>query len=159
MQKVVNSKLCPWRCPLNSRHRLSISHASKLCPHTILMEQHSSYSIFLYSLPNHGRILPALTFNGRHPLNINPGMILPWFGRKMSNCRKTRLTSAVIFYIIRLHATSRTDNMHSATSDTERVFQRWPKRKTIAHKAPSVVSLSETKWLSQMDWYLKQLEF
>ena len=42
----------------------------------------SSFSIFHHFLPNYGRILPALTFNGRHKLNVNLGRILPWFGRK-----------------------------------------------------------------------------
>ena len=33
-------------------------------------------------LPNSGRILPALSFYGRIPLNVNAGRILPGFSRK-----------------------------------------------------------------------------
>ena len=43
---------------------------------------HSSFSTIRNFLPNHGRILPGLTFNVLRPLNVNPGRILPWFGRK-----------------------------------------------------------------------------
>ena len=42
----------------------------------------SRFSIIRYFLANHGRILPALTYNGRDPLNVNAGRILPWFARK-----------------------------------------------------------------------------
>ena len=40
------------------------------------------FSIIRYFLANHGRVLPALTYNGRDPLNVNAGRILPWFARK-----------------------------------------------------------------------------
>ena len=43
----------------------------------------SSFSIIHNFLPNHGRILPGLTFNGSEPLNVNTGRILPGFGRKL----------------------------------------------------------------------------
>ena len=49
---------------------------------------HSSFPIFPNFLPNHGRILPALTYNGSQPLNANAGRILPGFGRKLGNIGK-----------------------------------------------------------------------
>ena len=49
---------------------------------------HSSFPIFPNFLPNPGRILPALTFNGCDPLYVNAGRILPWFGRKLRNIGK-----------------------------------------------------------------------
>ena len=39
-------------------------------------------------LPNHGRIPPALTYNGSQGLNIYAGIILPGFGRKFGNIGK-----------------------------------------------------------------------
>ena len=44
---------------------------------------HSSFPIFPDFLPNPGRILPALTFNGCDPLYVNADRILPGFGRKL----------------------------------------------------------------------------
>ena len=43
---------------------------------------------FLFFLPNAGRILAALTFNGCDPLYVNAGRILPGFGRKLRNIGK-----------------------------------------------------------------------
>ena len=43
---------------------------------------------FLYFLPNPGRILPVLTFNGCDPFYVNAGRIQPWFGRKLRNIGK-----------------------------------------------------------------------
>ena len=43
----------------------------------------SSFSIIRNFLPNPGRILPALTFNGCDPMNDNAGRILSEFGRKL----------------------------------------------------------------------------
>ena len=47
-----------------------------------------TFPIFRNFLPNHGRILPALTHNGSQPLNVNAGRILPGFGRKLGNIEK-----------------------------------------------------------------------
>ena len=44
---------------------------------------HSSFSIIRNFMPNHGRILPGLTFNQLQPLNVNTGRIMPGFGRKL----------------------------------------------------------------------------
>ena len=52
------------------------------------LEWQSSFPIFRHFLPNHGRILPALTYNGSQPLNVNAGRILPGFGRKLGNIGK-----------------------------------------------------------------------
>ena len=49
---------------------------------------YSSFPIFIYFLPNPGRILPVLTFNGCDPLHVNAGRILPGFGRKLRNIGK-----------------------------------------------------------------------
>ena len=49
---------------------------------------HSSFPIFPHFLPNPGRILPALTFNGCDPLYVNAGRFLQWFGRKLRNIGK-----------------------------------------------------------------------
>ena len=43
---------------------------------------------YIYFLPNPGRILPVLTFNGCDPLHVNAGRILPGFGRKLRNIGK-----------------------------------------------------------------------
>ena len=48
----------------------------------------SSFPIFPNFLPNAGRILVALTFNGCDPLYVNAGRILPGFGRKLRNIGK-----------------------------------------------------------------------
>ena len=42
----------------------------------------SIFSIIRHFLPNPGRILTALTFNGLRPQNVNARRILPGFGRK-----------------------------------------------------------------------------
>ena len=47
-----------------------------------------SFPLFCNFLPNPGRILPALTYNGSQPLNVNAGRILPGFGRKLGNIGK-----------------------------------------------------------------------
>ena len=52
---------------------------------------YSSFPIFRNFLPNPGRILPTLTYNGSHPLNVNTARILPAFSRKMRKYRKTRV--------------------------------------------------------------------
>ena len=49
---------------------------------------YSSFTIFPNFLPNHGRILPASTYNGLQSLNVNAGIILAGFGRKLRNIRK-----------------------------------------------------------------------
>ena len=57
--------------------------------------------IFKIFWPNHGRILPALTYNGPQPLNVNAGRILPGFGRKLGNIGKLECGSAkLIFWLI-----------------------------------------------------------
>ena len=52
------------------------------------MLKQSTFPIFRNFLPNHGRILPALTYNGLQPLIVNAGRILPGFGRKLRNIGK-----------------------------------------------------------------------
>ena len=52
---------------------------------------HLHNRLFLYFvifLPNHGRLLPALTCNGLQPLYVNASRILPGFGRKLGNTGK-----------------------------------------------------------------------
>ena len=58
----------------------------------------SSFSIIRNFLPNHGRILPALTFNGWRPLYVNAGRILPWFGRKFRIIEKLECVIFTIFW-------------------------------------------------------------
>ena len=55
----------------------------------------SGFPIFRNFLPNHGRILPALTYNGLQPLNANAGRILPGFGRKLWNIGKLAYVSKI----------------------------------------------------------------
>ena len=59
----------------------------KTCDKTIIANQ-LSFPIFPNFLPNPGRILPALTYNGSQPLNVNAGRILPGFGGKLGNIGK-----------------------------------------------------------------------
>ena len=44
--------------------------------------EYSRFSKTRHFLPNHGRFLPALTFNGYDPLNVNAGRILSGFSGK-----------------------------------------------------------------------------
>ena len=60
-------------------------HAARVC-HTQTAQ--SSFPIFRNFLPNPGRLLPALTFNGCDPLYVNASRILPGFGRKLRNIGK-----------------------------------------------------------------------
>ena len=53
-----------------------------------------SFSIIRHFLPNHGRILPVLTFNGQRPLYVNADMI--W--QEMSNYRKTRMFVGIVVF-------------------------------------------------------------
>ena len=61
-------------------------------------KRQSSFSIIHNFLPNHGRILPGLTFSGSEPLNVNTGRILPWFGRKWLIVEKIEYFLSLHYY-------------------------------------------------------------
>ena len=70
------------------RITINFQEISSLC------HNHLSFPIFRNFLPNRGRILPALTYNGPQPLNVNAARILPGFGRKLRNIGKLDYSSA-----------------------------------------------------------------
>ena len=66
------------------------------------------FSYISFFVPNHGRILPALTYNVSQPLDVNTGRILPGFGRKFGNigkhecsrCSKLEYNSTTYYVLI-----------------------------------------------------------
>ena len=57
----------------------------------------SSFPIFPNFLPNHGRILQALTYNGSQPLNVNSGNSARIW-QKIRKYRKTRIITMTFYY-------------------------------------------------------------
>ena len=45
-------------------------------------------------------IIPSKTYNGRYPLNVNAGKILPWFGRKWRIVEKLKQLNKYYFKLL-----------------------------------------------------------
>ena len=78
--------------------------------------EHLTFPIFRNFLPNHGRILPALTHNGSQPLNVNAGRILPGFGRKLRNIGKLEWLDSAIDLLVRITNAIIVDIYHQAAT-------------------------------------------
>ena len=71
---------------------------------------YTSFSIIRDFLPNPGRILPALTFSGSQPLNVNAGRI--W--QKIANYRKAQMFVISTYCIVIMTSDLRTTRTTSA---------------------------------------------
>ena len=86
----------------------------------VFSRKYSRFCIICQFLPIPGRILPVLTFNGRNPLNVNAGRILPGIGRKFPILQKLDCASISICCMFRAIVDGEVKNIFTVNNQIQR---------------------------------------